>query len=402
MDNKLQMDARQAIRKNCLYRYWLMFRKWQQLRMYRKTVHKKLFTVSSERVYNPELISRLLSEKSLKRNKINGKCKVVGFGTCSWERYGLWDAFSKNCEFSLFDYGKYEAANKLRPGEASRREIANAFLKFVEEQEKREPVSLCFFYADTIYISADLLKSLSQKGIWTVIMGLDDKHRYYNRIQYKMEIGQESVVKHADLMWTTWKSGAQIILNDGGISWYAPEAADPDYYFPIKTEKDLDVVFVGQAYGKRADLVAFLKKCNIKVDCWGRGWPNGFLSQKDMVKIFNRAKIVIGNGGVQSMDNIMHLKGRDFEVPMCGSVYLTSFNSELAEMFSIGNDILCYGSFEEAGEICKWLLQRPEMIRQIGESARDTCLRKHTWEIRIRQLLNLFDFEKIRKQSCSE
>ena len=67
-------------------------------------------------------------------------------------------------------------------------------------------------------------------------------------------------------------------------------------------------------------------------------------------------------GGVGRTTKINHLKGRDFEVPMCGSVYLTNFNPELADCFVIGHEIMCYGSFEECFEQINNILSNSKSV----------------------------------------
>ncbi|MDZ7817343.1 MAG: glycosyltransferase [Aliarcobacter sp.] len=65
-----------------------------------------------------------------------------------------------------------------------------------------------------------------------------------------------------------------------------------------------------------------------------------------MIEIFNKSKIVLGFSTVGKNDNIFILKGRDFEVPLTGSFYITGYHNELKEYFELGIDIETYTSKE--------------------------------------------------------
>jgi spore maturation protein CgeB len=136
-------------------------------------------------------------------------------------------------------------------------------------------------------------------------------------------------------------------------------------------------------------LVKGLRELGFCVEAYGAGWPGGSISYEKMAELTSRAKVVLGMGGVMHTDRVHHLKGRDFEVPMAGAVYLTSFNAELADHFAIGSEILCYSSLEECAEILAHTLRDPVALTRIGEAARKRCLQDHTWEGRVHEMLEI-------------
>ena len=71
------------------------------------------------------------------------------------------------------------------------------------------------------------------------------------------------------------------------------------------------------------------------------------LETKDIMKIIDQAFCVLGYGYVGNMDMITTLKARDFEIPMTGIPYLTSFHHELSEYYLINKDIWCYNHYTE-------------------------------------------------------
>ena len=315
---------------------------------------------------------------------------IAGFGSNdSWQRDGLWTGFRAISDFHL-----YEVPNDRFPGATSekheRRLKANGFLRFIDKIDRTTPVHVAFFYHSGRHISDELIKQLHDRGIWTVIMSLDDKHQFSYPIDpVTGESHQLRVAQQADLYWTTWKVGTQIVKQIGGNPWYSGEAANPDFYRPLGLERDLDVVFVGANYGHRGRFVHHLLKRGISVECYGYGWPNGSVSSEEMVRLFNRAQVVLGFGGVGHMTEVKHLKGRDFEVPMCGSLYLTSYNPELCDFFNIGREILCYSSLEECEELIVWAITNPYDCQTIRNAARERSLREHTWETRLQSMVEV-------------
>ena len=310
---------------------------------------------------------------------------MVAFGTNDWEQYGLWPALEQMSDFALFDYQQgRKSGHRRAPDKQERERLASAFFAKADELEPGYAPTLAFFYAAGAYIADELLDDLHRRGIWTVVMSLDDKQQFYQSSD------QMRVAARCDLYWTVWKTGAQIILGLNGNPWYAPEAADPAFYHPVDVPRDLEVVFVGQSYGQRAGLVRYLRRRGFSVEAFGAGWPNGPLSFEDVVEVYSRAQIVLGAGGVGHMTGVKHLKGRDFEVPMCGALYLTSYNPELADHFRIGEEILCYSSFEECADLAHWVLRCSDEANEIRQAALRRSLADHTWERRLQQLFSLW------------
>jgi glycosyltransferase involved in cell wall biosynthesis len=158
----------------------------------------------------------------------------------------------------------------------------------------------------------------------------------------------------------------------------------------MSCKKDLDAVFVGACYGPRKELITKLKRY-FEVEAYGYGWPRGCVSFEESIRLFSRARVVLGIGGVGPTLAVQTLKGRDFEVPMCGATYLTSANSELADHFVIGQEVVCYSLAEDCVESLARLLADHERCAAIGLAARERCLREHTWDHRLRRLFSLWN-----------
>ncbi len=377
------------------YALWRAYRRHQQLRRFNALLHSWLDERTSGGPYSEALIKERLQERQHERRRCfgpDGKPVVVAFGSSVWEQYGLWPSFERVAHFALLEFGMELSAEVLSrpPTDEMRHRLAESFLSLIDTVDRERAVTVAFFYASGEFISSELLEELARRGIWTIIMSLDDKQQFPVGVHRREESHQLRVARECDLYWTTWRTGAQIVLDAGGTGWYAPEAADPTFHHPLNLHRDIELLFIGQAYGFRTDLVDYLRKHGFHVETYGAGWPQGFLSFEQAVGLYSRAHIVLGVGGVGHMDGVKHLKGRDFEVPMCGSLYLTTYNPELADHFRIGQEILCYSSPEECADLAHWVLRHPDEAKHVREAALARSLGDHTWEHRLRQMMSLF------------
>ena len=74
-------------------------------------------------------------------------------------------------------------------------------------------------------------------------------------------------------------------------------------------------------------------------------------------------------------------------IPGSGNVLLTMYDSELAKMWHIGKEILCYYNEIDSIDQIRYYLERPSELIEIGQSARKRALDEHTWTHRIKELL---------------
>jgi spore maturation protein CgeB len=70
-----------------------------------------------------------------------------------------------------------------------------------------------------------------------------------------------------------------------------------------------------------------------------------------------------------------------------GLPYITTYDWELARLFRVGEEILCYRDPMDCAEQIHYILENPEEARRIGEAGRRRCLEEHTWTHRMESLL---------------
>jgi hypothetical protein len=158
------------------------------------------------------------------------------------------------------------------------------------------------------------------------------------------------------------------------------------FAIPQDRERDIPVSFIGQNYGVRGDIVRFIEQQGTEVYKRGLGWPLGPVDQREMLEVYARSLITLGFGYIGKTGQL-GLKGRDFEVPMTGCAYLTTWNPELAEYFEPDAEILFYRDREELVARLRSAIDQPEATLALGAAGRDRALREHTWTRRWQRLL---------------
>jgi spore maturation protein CgeB len=125
------------------------------------------------------------------------------------------------------------------------------------------------------------------------------------------------------------------------------------------------------------------------VEAFGAGWPNGSLTTEDMVGVYSKSRINLGFSGVAGHGDTYCIKGRDFEIPMSGGLYLTEYHPELERFFNVEREIAVYRDFEDLLEKIKFLLSNPDKAEIIRRSGFQRACREHTWEMRFEKIFTL-------------
>ena len=130
------------------------------------------------------------------------------------------------------------------------------------------------------------------------------------------------------------------------------------------------MLFVGNCYGKREELIYKCLKAGIRVEAYGMGFPRGHIPGDKVPYLFGRSKIIIGSGLVGHSGKITTLKLRDFDAPMSGALYLTSHNSQLENHFIIGKEILTYSNIDDCINKINYFLKNDEKRLHIAMNGR--------------------------------
>ncbi len=240
-------------------------------------------------------------------------------------------------------------------------------------------------YARSELLSEDLFSLLRKKCHGPLIgMNLDDKVSFWPYGIFQANVDNYCQWAHLfDLNLTNSKIAATWYQNAGANSLFLPPAMhqQPLQKPPSSTEFKYPLSFLGSAKPERERIISRLQKVGIPIALFGNGWSDSEW-QPDSTLIYRSSMMNLGIG--YATPNLVTLKNRDFECPGSGACYLTTFNWELAEVWEIGKEILCYRSPEELIEIISWYQNRPEDCLKIARAAFKRGGNDHTWEKRFR------------------
>lgn len=81
------------------------------------------------------------------------------------------------------------------------------------------------------------------------------------------------------------------------------------------------------------------------------------------------------------------LNQRVFDVPASGAFLLTDYREQLAEMFDLEREVVCYRGREEALDKARWYERHQPTREKVINRARARVLRQHTYHVRLEKLL---------------
>lgn len=375
--------------------------------------HKLIYLVNC--IYKASLVERKISREfeyytkkrnmstSVQQKKINhlgkrlsnlaGKSQPLNIvyvsAPTNWEVHNIPPSLAKVGNLITYYY-RERGFNDLATDWPQKRHLLDKdLIDFICKIQRTNPIDIFIGYLSGWQISPETIRAIGDLGAITVGFCWDDKPAFRGKWVGGRWSGPAALASAFDLNLTNAPSSIIKYETEGGRAVFWPEAANQDHFKPLGNPFEYDVSFVGACYGYRPILIEFLRKNGVKVEVFGPGWPSGSLAEDEMVKIYSKSRINLGFGGIGYSMKAQCLKGRDFEVPMCGAVYLTTDNPELGLVYDIGTEVVTYRDKNDCLKKIKELLADPKRCENIRKSARLRCLTDHTWDARFRTLLDL-------------
>ena len=252
-----------------------------------------------------------------------------------------------------------------------------------------EKADVIFTYVSGELVEPAALQEIRCHGVPLVNLALNDKEHFVGKIHSGRAFGARDICRYFDLNWTSTEDAVIKYCVEGARPIYLPEGANPQIHKPYDIEKTIDVSFVGQCYGNRATVISELQNRGVAVKAYGIGWPDGPLPTEEMVKMYSRSKINLGFGGVSGLRDTFSLKGRDFEIPMSGGLYLTEDHPELSIAFRPDEEILTYSGIDDLVYKIEYYLANPAVAEAIRKKGHERSLREHTWEMRFAKIFHI-------------
>lgn len=265
---------------------------------------------------------------------------------------------------------------------------AHCLLEQVSALHREHPVSFVIGTMTTHLLALDPLMRVRALGIPVVNIAMDDRLPEHWGTRGGERLGAIGLGPGVDLTLNTTREYVPRYLAEGCPAIHWPFGSDPDMFKPAES-KDLDVVFVGNNYGKRAALVKAIEAADIRIEAYGSGFRLGHIEGSRVAGLFGRAKIILGTGLVGHSSRVVTLKLRDFDGPMSGSLYLTTPNPDLAELYDIGREIVVYDDLADCIAKIKYYLGHDTERERIAAAGRIRAIRDHTWDARISRIFDL-------------
>jgi hypothetical protein len=303
-------------------------------------------------------------------------------------------------------------------------------------EHARRPFDLAFCYLMDGMIEPAVIDGIRLAGVPTANFSCNNMH------QFGLVDG---LSPHFDLNLHSERDVGDKFRAIGAAAMWWPMASNPRYFHPVDAAEDIDVSFVGAAYGRRAYYVAGLLDAGIDVHAYGPGWiipgpwrrfkrqaklyatcaraalalngesrcgagaqaddielhlratalhPSNFhdpVDDDELVGLYSRSRISLGVLEVYDRHDprfgvVKHVHLREFEAPMSGACYCTQFSDELAESFEPGVEMIMWDGMGDLVEKVRYYLAHPGDARRIRNAGRKRALMCHTYQQRFSTL----------------
>jgi spore maturation protein CgeB len=369
------------------------FRSWKNgIRLHREAErYERVFQSRGLRIPTETDIRKTLAARfpSL-RPKRKGDLHIAAvYRHYNWENGSLKPSLERFGAVLHFDWSETYQCDGAEWARSAKKEMNDDLLATLMQWTEEHSIDVVFSYLSGENVTPATVRNMNDMGIPMVNMFLNDKEGFVGKIRNGQSMGSRDICRYFDLCWTSTEDALKKYCVEGALPIYLPEGANPDLHRPFDIEKTVDVSFVGQCYGRRPEIIQRLERQGIHVETYGHGWPNGHLDMEEMIRIYSKSRINLGFGGVGSLSDTWCLKGRDFEVPMSGGLYLTEHHAELARWYDPESEIVTYRDFDDLVQKIRYLLSHPEEAQQIRDRGFQRSRREHTWEMRFEKIFRL-------------
>lgn len=254
----------------------------------------------------------------------------------------------------------------------------------IENALRTGPIDLLMGQMWANYISKEALSWVRDLGIPVINVSMDDRLPDNWAMRRGTRLGAVGLASATDLVLTTSSETCLWYGIESCPAIFWPLASDPAIFCPTTdSERDIDVLFIGNKYGIREGLIQELDKHGVHVECYGAGWTNGPATAEQSAELFKRARIILGVGTVGHCDDVFTMKLRDFDAPMSGALYLTHRSIDLTQLYEEGLEVACYTSPQEAANKINHYLANPLELSRIAKAGHTKALARDTWSYRL-------------------
>lgn len=205
-----------------------------------------------------------------------------------------------------------------------------------------------------------------------------------------------NLVKVSNYASATYSDVARFFKSVNPSSYHIFDGADLDIYNQHKSDKEFDVIFIGNHSVERAQTIEGLRQ-KAKVDVFGSGWDETHdhnhppVYGENFSKICSKAKIVLN---LPSFKGQSGFSVRVFNVMSCGAFVLSEYLPDLSFIFTKGKHIEYFNSMDDASQILEFYLKNGTEREAIANNAKKLVQKKYTWSNSVEHILTKIDNEK--------
>lgn len=258
----------------------------------------------------------------------------------------------------------------------------------VERAHRERPIDVLIGTMVGQNTPLEALQRIQSLGIPVLNIAMDDRTPDHWESSASFRYGPIGLADATDLVLQTTPEYLPRYFHEKCPAVFWPYGSDPELFKP-SAKKEHDVLFVGHNYGWRKDLIARIEKAGVRVSAYGEGFPNGPLAPEDVGTVFGKSRIVLGYGYVAYSRRVTTLKLRDIDGPMSGSLYLSTYNPDLALLYDLGREIDTYRDFDECVAKIKHYLADAPKREAIAAAGRARALRDYVWIDSLRRAFEL-------------
>jgi len=317
--------------------------------------------------------------------------------------------------------------------------FSDYILQTIKKEHSKKKFDLFFSYFTDKHIFPEVIDEIKKIGVPTANFSCNNMHQFYLT---------KNIAPHFDYNLHSEKDAGEKFKQIGANPVWFQMAANPKYYHPINTEKIYDVSFIGGNYARRSYYVKHLLENGVNVHCFGPNWlvnkPLPFIrncvresrrsldviktlfalsaekrskfsskislydfnkrlrnkygnnlhypiSDDEMIKLYSQSKISLGflevfNNHDSSSITKQHLHLREFEAPMCGSLYFTNYCEELTEFYEPDKEVIIYRNEYELLDKVRYYLSHPAEAEKVRQAGYKRALKCHSYQARFRDL----------------
>ncbi|MGO9273600.1 MAG: glycosyltransferase [Terriglobia bacterium] len=317
----------------------------------------------------------------------------------------------------------------------ARARFSQKLLETFRREHTKKPFDLFFAYLMGGMADVGAIDEIRRAGVPTCNFSCNNAHQFYL---------VEELSPHFDYNLHSEKDAREKFLAIGATPLWWPMASNPRYYRPYDLPRTVGVSFVGTNYALRARYIAHLLENGVDVHAYGPRWqwgsrtrwrsiarhylfllqslvaitveaqsrvstalaehdfrrslgarfPNsvhGPISDEELIQLYSRSHLSLGFLEVYDRHDpsktvARHLHLREFEAPMSGALYCTSYMDELNDFYEPDREVLVYRNEQELIDKVRFYLTHEAEAENVRRAGRARALRDHTYQRRFQQL----------------